>query len=286
MSKPKLEYLVSTDSIGFLGTPEQFIELWKKYFDNKTLNGVEIIAFKPLSRLSKLVSTLKKNNISVLSFHGKTGGENILDLFSRIIMTLVNFCIFNAEVLLKNFPGIEFLSHAPYFEKKSNKLIIFQQQPKKIWIENHLSGKQGVEDAIKQINIYRENKINANGMLDIYHYIAHSIDSLQTNWPKLVEEINSYILLKDKNGKQFFQGIHFPIGSRLGDSLPIDSMTDQMLELFAQKIIPHIERVVFENQQTLPGLFFSTDQMLTQQKARNKRIIERLKKTGIIISLD
>ena len=286
MSKPKLEYLVSTDSIGFLGTPEQFIELWKKYFDNKTLNGVEIIAFKPLSRLSKLVSTLKKNNISVLSFHGKTGGENILDLFSRIIMTLVNFCIFNAEVLLKNFPGIEFLSHAPYFEKKSNKLIIFQQQPKKIWIENHLSGKQGVEDAIKQINIYRKNRTNANGMLDIYHYIVHSVKTLQKNWTTLVEELKSYILLKDKNGKQFFQGIHFPIGSRLGDSLPIDSMTDQMLELFAQKIIPHIERVVFENQQTLPGLFFSTDQMLTQQKARNKRIIERLKKTGIIISLD
>ncbi len=283
MSKPKLQYLVSTDSIGFLGKPEQFVRLWKEYFDDKTLDGVEIIAFKPLSRLSKLVSTLGKNNIPVLSFHGKTGGENILDLFSRIIMTLVNFRIFNAEVLLKNFPGIEFLSHAPYFEKKSNKLIIFQQQPKKIWIENHLSGKQGIEDAIKQINIYRENKINANGMLDIYHYIAHSIDSLQTNWTTLVEELKSYILLKDNQGKQLFTGIHFPIGSRLGDSLPIDSMTNEMFELFAEKIIPYVERVVFENQQKVPGLFFSTDKMLADQKARNKRIIERLKKTGIIL---
>jgi len=283
MSKPKLQYLVSTDSIGFLGKPEQFVRLWKEYFDDKTLDGVEIIAFKPLSRLSKLVSTLGKNNIPVLSFHGKTGGENILDLFSRIIMTLVNFRIFNAEVLLKNFPGIEFLSHAPYFEKKSNKLIIFQQQPKKIWIENHLSGKQGIEDAIQQINIYRENKINANGMLDIYHYIAHSIDSLQTNWTTLVEELKSYILLKDNQGKQLFTGIHFPIGSRLGDSLPIDSMTNEMFELFAEKIIPYVERVVFENQQKVPGLFFSTDKMLADQKARNKRIIERLKKTGIIL---
>jgi len=283
MSKLKPEYLVSSDSIGFLGKPEQFIKLWKEYFENKTLDGAEIIAFKPLSRLSKLVSTLEKNNIPVLTFHGKTGGENILDLFSRIIMTLVNFCIFNAEVLLKNFPGIEFLSHAPYFEKKSNKLIIFQQQPKKIWIENHLSGKQGVEDAIKQINIYRENKINANGMLDIYHYIAHSVKTLQTNWTTLVEELKSYILLKDNQGKQLFTGIHFPIGSRLGDSLPIDSMTNEMFELFAEKIIPYVERVVFENQQKVPGLFFSTDEMIEKQKARNKRIIERLKKTGIIL---
>ncbi len=282
MSKPKLQYLVSTDSIGFLGKPEQFVRLWKEYFDDKTLDGVEIIAFKSLSRLSQLVSTLGKNNIPVLSFHGKTGGESILDLFSRIIMTLVNFCIFNAEVLLKNFPGIEFLSHAPYFEKKLVEKIIIKNNPKRIWIENHLYGKRGVEDAIKQINIYRKNKINANGMLDIYHYIAHSVKTLQKNWTTLVEELRLYILLKDKNGKQFFQGIHFPIGSRLGDSLPIDSMSDQMLELFAQKIIPHVERIVFENQQKNLGLFFSTNKMLDEQKKRNKRIIERLKKTGII----
>jgi len=119
-------------------------------------------------------------------------------------------------------------------------------------------------------------------MLDIYHYISHSIDLLQINWPNLVEELRSYILLKDKNGEQFFDGVHFPIGSRLDDSLPVDSMTDEMLKLFSQKIIPHVERVVFENQQPLLGLFFSTDKMLEEQKARNTRILERLKKTGII----
>ena len=282
MSKLKHEYLISTDSIGFLGRSEQFIKLWKEYFDDKTLAGVEVIAFKPLSRLTKLVSTLEKNNISVLSFHGKTGGEDRLHFWSRLVMTLVNCFIKDAGTLLKHYPEIEFLSHCPYLEKDLIKQIIFQQQPKKLWIENHLYGKQGVEDAIKQIIIYRENKINTGGMLDIYHYIAHSIDSLQTNWPNLVNELKSYILLKDKNGKQFFTGIHFPIGSRLGDSLPIDSMTDEMLELFAKRVIPHVERVVFENQQTLPGLFFSTDKMLREQKTRNKRIIERIKKTGII----
>ncbi len=282
MSKLKREYLVSTDSIGFLGKPEQFIKLWKEYFDDETFSGVEAIAFKPLSHLNKLVSTLKKNNIPVLSFHGKTGGENRLNFFGRIIMTVVNYFVNEPKILLEYFPEIEFLSHAPYLEKKPVKEVILKNKPKKIWIENHLYGKQGVGDAIKQIIFYRENKINVNGVLDIYHYIAHLIDSLQTNWPNLVEEIKSYILLKDKNGKKFFQGIHFPIGSRLGDSLPIDSMNDQMLKLFAQKIIPHVERVVFENQQKNLGLLFSTDKMLAEQKTRNKRIIQRLKKTGII----
>jgi len=277
------QYLVSTDSIGFFGRPEHFFYLWQEYFENKTLDGVEVVAFKPINKLRRLISIFKNNNILALSFHGKTGGENQLNFLPRIVMTLVNSFIVDVETLLKDFPKIEFLSHEPYFEKNPIKQIIFQHQPKKIWIENHLSGKQGVEDTIKQIIFYRENSINAKGMLDIFHYIAHSIDSIQTNWPNLVSELKSYILLKDKNGEQFFQGIHFPIGSRLGDSLPIDSMSDQMLELFAQKIIPHIERVVFENQQILPGLFFSTNKMLIQQKERNIRIIERLKKTGIII---
>ncbi|MEK7096955.1 MAG: hypothetical protein AAB859_01415 [Patescibacteria group bacterium] len=283
MSKLKPQYLVSTDSIGFLGRPEQFIELWQESFDDKTLDGVEVIAFKPLSRLIKLVATLEKNKIPVLSFHGKTGGENLLNFPSRIIMALVNLGILGAKTLLKNFPEIEFLSHAPYLEQDSIKQVILKQQPKKIWIENHLYGGRGVEDAIKQISIYRENKIDANGMLDIFHYIAHSIDKLQTNWPNLVNELESFILLKDRNGKQFFNGIHFPIGSRLDDSLPIDNMTDEMLQLFSQKIIPNIERVVFENQQENLGLFFSTDKMLEEQKKRNIRIIERLKKTEIIL---
>lgn len=283
MSKPnRPQYLVSTDSIGFLGSPKQFLFLWQEYFDSKTFDGVEAVAFKPLSHLNKLITTLKHNNIPTLSFHGKTGGENLLNFLGKIIMTLVNLEIIDAEVLIKNFPEIEFLSHGPYLQKNSIKQIIFHQRPKKIWIENHLYGKQGVEDAIQQIIIYRNNNINTDGMLDIYHYIAHSTENFTENWPIVVNEIESYILLKDKKGKQFFRGIHFPIGTRIDDSLPINNMTDKMLKLFAQKIIPHIERVVFENQQKNLGLFFSTNKMIEEQKERNKRIIARFKKTGII----
>jgi len=282
MSKPKRQYLVSTDSIGFLGRPKQFIELWSEYFSNETLSGVEAVAFKPVSQLKILISTLKNNDIPVLSFHGKTGGESKLNFPGRIIMTAVNIFISNVEGLLKYFPEIEFLSHSPYFEKKSIQEVIFKKKPKKIWIENHLYGKQGVEDAIKQIIFFRKNKINTSGMLDIYHYIAHSVKDLQINWPKTVEELRSFFLLKDDQGKQFFYGIHFPIGTRLGDSLPIDTMSDDMLKLFAKRVIPYTERIVFENQQKNLGLLFSTSKMIEEQKTRNKGIIERLKKTGII----
>lgn len=282
MSKLKPQYLVSTDSIGFLGKPEQFIYLWKEYFENHTLDGVEIVAFKPIQRLKKIIDVFRKNNITPLSFHGRTGGENLLPIGSMITMTVINGFIEDADKLLKYFPEIEFLSHSPYLADDYVKKIIVQRQPKKMWIENHLYGKQGVENAIGQINIYRENKINTSGMFDVYHYLAHSIDQMQTGWTDMVEEINSYINMNDKNGQQFFSGIHFPIGTRLGDSLPIDNMTNEMLELFAEKIIPNIERVVFENQQNFPGLLFSTNKMLAKQKIRNDEMISRFKKTGII----
>lgn len=275
MSKQKPQYLVSTDSIGFLGNPEQFLFLWQDFFNDKTLDGVEVIAFKPLLRLEKLADIFKKNNIPILAFHGKTGGESQLDFFGKIIMTLVNLGIFNIETLLKNFPEIDFLSHSPYFENNLIKQIILQQKPGRIWVENHLPGIQGVNDAIKQINIYRENNINALGMFDVFHFISHmKLKEFFKNWGEIVGQIENY--------NQFFTGIHFPIGTRLDDSLPIDNMTDEMLQLFAEKIIPNVERVVFENQQNFPGLFFSTERMLLEQKFRNKRIIERLKKTGII----
>ena len=275
-------YFVSTDSIGFLGTPNQFLKLWQEYFDDGTLNGVEIIAFKPISRLNNLISILKNKNISNLSFHGKTGGENQLDFFGRITMTLVNVFIYDIETLLKNFPEIEFLSHTPYLKRNFAKESVLKFKPKKIWIENHFYGKTGVENAIKQILIYRKEGINTCGMLDIFHYIAHSSENLEKNWPKIIEELRSFFLLKDNQGKQFFCGIHFPIGTRLGDSLPVDDMSDWMLKLFAKKIIPLAERIVFENQQKNLGLFFSTDKMIEEQKTRNKRIIERFKRTGII----
>lgn len=283
MSKLKRKYFVSTDSIGFLGRPEQFIELWKEYFDNKTFSGVEAVAFKPLSRLTKLIKTLENHKIPVLSFHGKTGGESRLSFFGRIIMTVVNVFIIDIKTLLKYFPKIEFLSHAPYFEKKSVEKIVLLKKPKIIWIENHLLGKQGIEDAIRQIIFFRKNNINAHGILDIYHYVAYERKLLLINWVNIVNKLESYVLQKDRNGKQLFIGIHFPIGNRLDDSLPVDSMTDEMLKLFARKIIPHVEKIVFENQQTVPGILFSTNKMIEKQKKRNKRIIERLKRTGIIV---
>ncbi len=276
------QYFVSTDSIGIFGRPEHFFYLWQEYFENKTLDGVEVIAFKPISKLIKLISIFNNNNISVLSFHGKTGGENKLDFKSRVIMTFLNNFIEGATSLLKYFPKVEFLSHTPYFEKKSVQTAIKKLRLKKIWVENQLPGKQGVEDTIKQINFYRRNGINTCGMLDVYHYVSHSKKTYPENWTNTVDELKSYFILKDDQKKPFFCGIHFPIGTRRDDSLPIDDMTDKMLEVFAKEIIPHVERVVFENQQKNLGLFFSTNKMLLKQKKRNMRLIERLKKTGII----
>lgn len=284
MNNQKIQYLVSTDSIGAFGFPEQFVYLWKEFLQNKTISGVEAVAFKPLLRLRKLVNTLEANKISVVSFHGKTGGEDRLDLLSRIIMTSVNAFILPAETLLHEFPGVELLSHAPNFEDESVKKAVLKYKPKKIWIENHLFGKRGITEAMEQIKTYRESEINARGMLDIYHFVAKlPVKHVLRNWRKIIDQIAPYFREMDKEGSPLFTGVHFPIGTRANDSLPVDYLKDEDLKYFAKKIVPSLDRIVFENQQKVPGLFFSTQKMLEKQKARNKNLINRFKKTGIII---
>ncbi len=284
MSKSKPEYLVSTDSIGFLGKPEQFISLWKEYFDDNTLNGVEVIAFRPLSRLNKLVSTLEKNKIPVLSFHGKTGDVKQLSILKRIILNLINVAFINIDILLDNFGNDkDILFHSSLTEIDGVEKNIIKKPPIKLWIENNPSGKEEIYKTVGQVKKYRQEKINAFGLFDVFHFVRNlSTPTLIKSWENIVKQIEYYVKLKDKNGRQFFTGIHFPIGTRLADSLPVDDMTDEMLALFAQKIIPHVERVVFENQQVFLGLLLSTNKMIKEQRIRNKKTIERLKKTGII----
>lgn len=270
-----MKRIISTDSIGFLGSPQQFLYLYKDYFENNTFDGVEMIAFKPLRRLKNFMDILKKHNIKILSFHGKTGGENRLPKKYGIVIKIVNAFILNVETLIKDFNNIDFLSHTPYFKEKKIKEFIIKTKPKIIWIENHNYGEEGIEEAIREIKDYRRQKINAWGILDLYHFLAKiPTKKIIDDWDKIIKKIENYT--------QWFSGVHFPIGSRVDDSLPIDQMTDEMLLLFGKRIVPLLKRLVIENQQAGIGLFGSTKKMLEKQKKRNKIIFSRLKKARIL----
>ena len=276
MPNKKCLRLISTDGVGFFGTAKQFVYLYKDHFEDGTFDGVEAVAVAPVSRTKKFVSTLKKANIPVVSFHGPTGGENQLPLPYRIMMNVVNRLLIDAENLFKNFKGKEILFHAPYTERQPVKQAILRYRPKKLWIENHLAGKKGVEKALEQVLFYRKKGVNASGLLDVYHYVVGMEKSVYLkNWGKLVDEMTGMV-------KDGFSGIHFPIGSRAADSLPIDEMTDKMLMTFAKKIIPKVEKIVIENQQKNLGMIYSTESMLKKQKQRDKINILRLKKAGIL----
>ncbi len=270
-----MKKLISTDSVGFLGSPNQFVYLYEDYFKDGTFDGVEMIAFKPINRLKKFISVLEKHNIPTVSFHSKTGGENRLPAQYGLIMTVVNSFIFGVEDLIKNFKDKEFLSHTPYLENEQVKKFIFANKPKTLWVENHLYGQKGIEDAKKLISEYRKNGVNTHGMLDVYHFLAKiPTANMVEDWVKIIGEIETYL--------EWFSGIHFPIGTRTDDSLPIEKMTDQMLDFFGKKIVSRLDRVVIENQQKYFGLICSTKKMLDSQKERNRVNFLRLRKFGIL----
>ncbi|MBI5127035.1 hypothetical protein HZA76_01100 [Candidatus Roizmanbacteria bacterium] len=275
--------LISTDSIGLLGRPEQFVYLYKNYFEDGTFNGAEAIAFRPVSKLVNLISVLKKNRIKVISLHGRTGGENLLPFIYHVMMVGVNKTLLNAKETLANFSKKDILFHTPYSQNPLVEKMILRFPPKKLLFENHRIGKAGIDDTIKQISYYRQKGINVFGLIDIYHYVyALPTEFIKTNWTAIVNELEKFFKLKDKKNQPYFNAVHFPIGTRLSDSLPIEEMSDQMLELFAEKITPYLDRLVIENQVKNLGLIYSTKSMLKKQKQRNRINIKRLVKTGIL----
>lgn len=275
MSIKKPLKLVSTDSVGWLGTPKQFLYLYQEYFANKTFDGVEMIAFKPITRLKKFIEILKEKNISTLSFHGKTGGENRLPEKYGIVIKIVNLFICDEVSLLKNFPQTDFLSHTPYLKNSQVENNLIRLKPKTLWIENHIYGDRGVEETKDLIINYRKKGINAKGMLDLYHLLAKlPIGKIKKDWIKIIKKIKNYL--------PWFSGIHLPIGTRKNDSLEIEEITDEMLDIFAKEIVPYLDRIVIENQQAGIGLFGSNWSMLKKQKQRNQINFLRLKKIGIL----
>lgn len=281
--KKKYIRIISTDSIGWLGNANQFINLYDDFFKNGIFDGVEVIAVKPLSRLKKIIHSLDKSGIKTVTLHGRTGGENQLPLIYNLTMFFVNKALVSAEELLNSFKKKCILFHTPYSEEKEVFETILKHRPKKLILENHRVGKQGIEDTVKQVIFYRNLGINVYGLIDIYHFI-YGIPAtyLKKNWNKLVDEIENFFLLKDEKGKKIFDSVHFPIGTRISDSLPIEEMTDDMLRYFAKKITPYLKCFTIENQVKNFGLVYSTRSMLEKTKTRNKINIDRLIKAGLL----
>jgi hypothetical protein len=283
MKRKKYLKIISTDSIGFLGQPEQFNDLYHEYFQKKIFDGVEVIAVKPLSRLKNIISTLEKNKIKVISLHGRTGGENQLPFFYRIMMTIVNKCLLNSSEILSGFPRQDILYHTPYSQNLEVEKMIVIKKPRHLILENHRIGKKGIEETIKQINFLRKKGINVSGLIDIYHFVyGTSTNLLKKNWLKIVKELEMYFRIKDENDKPFFNSVHFPIGTRISDSLPIEEITNDMLSLFSEKITPYLDRFVIENQVKNIGLIYLTKSMMERTKKRNKINIDRLQKAGLL----
>ncbi len=272
---------ISTDSIGWLGNENHFLNLYYSYFKNKIINGVEIIPFKPIIKTLNFVNKIKNLNINKIKFHGQTGGENYLKFFNKITMTVVNKTIIDLKNLLLNFSDYELLFHEPLISERKNLGLIIKNPPKILTIENHQPYEKGLEKIIKIIDILRKNKINCYGLIDIYHFtLNEKPEKIVKNWEKNILKIKAYLQLKDERGVKYFNSIHFPIGSRKTDSLPINLLTDNQLEFFAKNILPFINSLTIENQQEYLGLIYPFN--INKIKKRNQLIFNRLKKAGIL----
>ncbi len=276
-----IDKLISSDSIGWLGNENHFLNLYYQYFKNQTFNGVEIIPFKPIKKTLNIVNKLKNFDIKIIRFHGQTGGEKYLKFFNKISMNFINNTIIDIKNLLTNFSNFELLFHEPLISQEKNLQLIIKTPPKTLIIENHQPYQEGLDKIIKNLDILRKNNISSFGLIDIYHFtLNEKHEKIAKNWEKNILKIKAYLQLKDEKGIKYFNSIHFPIGSRKTDSLPINLLTDNQLEFFAKNILPFINSITIENQQEYLGLIYPFN--INKIKKRNQLIFNRLKKAGIL----
>jgi hypothetical protein len=253
-----------------LGKPSQFLFLWEEFFKEKYFDGVEMIAFYPKKRLMNFIEVLKQKNIPVISFHSRTGGESRLNFSGKVIMTVVNRFILDHKELVENFSSFEFLFHAPYLEDKNvfDYLVFNRKKIKKIWVENHLDGIEGVKEVRNMVEKLNKKGVNSSGLVDIYHICSKlKPKEIVFNWKEIVDDISKLI-------DESISGIHLPIGSRLDDSIPIEFLSDSDLAYFSEKIIPKMSQLTIENQQKFPGLLYSFPASLKNKKKETKKIFK------------
>lgn len=266
------QILVSTDSIGFLGTASQFLYLWDEYFKDGFLSGVELIGFKPVFKTKKIFEKLNKKNIKVISIHGKIGTVPKLDLIRKIFLRMIDFFILEYSQLIKNFSECEFLFHSTYLKNPQIQKEILKNPPEVLWIENSSSLQKNfneLDETLKLVDFFRKHKIKSFGMLDLYHATAfRSPEEIINDWFFIFKQLKKYL--------NYFSGIHLPIGPRLSDALPIELADREKIDFLKKEILSNPQRIVIENPQTYSSFIFLTDKMIKNQKDRNKKIIKKL----------
>lgn len=281
-------FLVSTDSTGFFGRPMHWKKAWEFAWQDSAFGGYEAIAWggQMTAWTDYLLENAKELGCNVVGLHGRTGGiHETYGGFDRVILGTLNRFILPTPDLIKRAPSVDYiLIHGPELRNESYHRLLREKtsQVKLLYVENHLRpGADG--QALSVAQDLRMAGVNAGVMFDLFHDFMHRRlnGDIASSWNKTLFKLRQVLEQKDFEGQAIPVGIHVPVGTKVGDSLPFDAMTPSMWQNLGSLMQTRKDiRVVIENQQT--GLGNVMPIQLASQVDRNRRIVDVLRSANII----
>ncbi len=278
--------LISTDILGMFGD----IEILQKLYGNE-FRYLEMITWAPT--LDKQIIQGLKTGYEIVRLHGRLFSPKHPELgVDSLMLYAGNFFLKSTPQLLKSYAqNYDILLHTPVFDDQATIHFAgrYKESIKQLWLENHGFGELGVERALHIAGLLQDEGVNAGICFDLAHFIGSK--NLQNSdfsghWYRLLDFLtNRMLTAKNKQGNLIPLSLHFPIGAEPGDSLPVlDKMTDNMLTDLTSIIKnSRIALVTLENQQIGRQSYIKIDERAIDKIAeRNKRILEKLSKSGVI----
>ena len=266
----KWHILVSTDSIGMFGDIKNLNKLWTP----ERFPYVEMISWR--GREESIISQLTAHGYRIAHLHGRMGND-------IPAMRLLDQLITRTPSLMRRWgTAYDILIHTS--EARKATVINAAKRAtriKRIWIENDESGADGVSRMRHTAQQYLHNGIPTGVVFDVFHYIRSYCESdllLRQSWEDMMPLLIQL--------KPFALGIHFPIGTRVDDSLPLDRISDEMLQRFAGVCeYTGVERITLEYQHepwkyragSIPSSAFPVI------RTRIERITNRLIKNNLLV---
>lgn len=285
MGKENRQVLISANCVGVMGEPRDLAKIW----DKSALNKVEMIAWR--GRMEGLLREARDSGYGVVSFHGRMGGFKEGDSTSDSLkLALTQAMIVPTPQLVANYgKEYEILVHAPHLRDKRNiRALTGKKDLKGVWVENHHAGNAGINEAIDRVRELRTNGVPAGVMFDMCHFIGGiflNSNNFSNLWEYTLQFLQDELTtLTDSRGQPIPVGIHLPVGTDPGDSLPIDQRISNCMLLDFATIINKggVERLVLESQPSdLRNVIGLKPNSTTQQRRRHDIIYDRLVKTGI-----
>jgi hypothetical protein len=292
---PERKIIASTASTGVFGTPSHWKEEWDFALSDPRFKGFEMIGWGGKGMrfwTDALLQRAGEIGCDVVGIHGRTVGPMDIYTDRRQAWSLwgLNQSIVPTPELIKRYSRRSqyILVHASEMRTPENRIaaLVFKKRIRNLYLENHVTHPIDSDTAI--VYSMRLQGVPAGVMFDMAHYQIYEShirrnSTYQEIWSGMMAALTQLLTEKDFSGHTVPVGLHVPIGTFTGDSIPTDEITGQMWKDFVARIEGRGDVfIVIENPVKGRDQIRTTVKTRREQRERNIKIVDLLTDNGVV----